>query len=476
MKINLLNKFKSPIIIGLEIHVQLNTNTKLFCGCSTKEHTLPNNACCEICLGHPGSKPVLNIKAVEFGLRLAHALDCSIADELIFSRKSYFYPDLAKNYQISQFELPLGKKGHFKLSTGKKINITRIHLEEDPASLVHTDGIEESSFSLIDYNRSGIPLIEIVTEPELNSPEEARDFMKRLITILKYLKIYDPNTCVIKADANISIRESGYVRSEIKNITGFKEIERALFYELERHKQAVNSKEKLKQDTRTWNAEKGYTTLLRLKETEADYGYIFDPDLVSTELNKAWVKKVKDTLPELPEQKIKKFISEHKIPKTDAEVIAAEHILATLFEKVAKEVDPQLAAKWLRRELMRVVHYNNIDLDNLKIDELHLIELLSMVEKKEITENVAQKIMEKLVIKPFSPREYVDTNKLSAISDQRELEALCQDTINENPKVIEEFKKGKIEALNFLVGQIMRKTKGKADAKLLKEMLVEKIK
>ena len=257
--------FTSDIVIGLEIHVQLNTKTKLFCSCPTQGSEEPNTRTCEVCLGMPGSKPVLNKAALEYALKLALALEWEISSNLTFSREAYFYPDLAKNYQISQYEIPLGIKGKLHLKSGKTIGITRVHMEEDPAALVHPNGMVDSKFVLIDYNRSGNPLCEVVTEPELTSPDEARDFMKQLIAVLNYLKIFDQDNCIIKADANISIKEKDYTRVEIKNITGFKEIERALNYELERQK-----REDVVQETRAWDAETGVTRSLRKKETEEE--------------------------------------------------------------------------------------------------------------------------------------------------------------------------------------------------------------
>lgn len=342
---------KTDIVIGLEVHVELDTNTKLFCGCPTEAEN-PNTATCEVCLGMPGSKPVLNKKAVEFAIMLCKALSCKINPELIFSRKSYFYPDMSKNYQITQFEVPLGEEGRLKIK-GKEAGITRVHLEEDPASLVHLAGMSSSEFVLVDYNRSGRPLCEVVTKPDMASPEEARDFMKKLITVLNYLGIFDQKNCIIKADANVSIKESGYVRSEIKNITGFKEIERALKYEVERQRKAVKDGEKFVQETRAWDAGKGMTSRMRTKETEEDYGYIIDPDLVAIDITKDMINKVK--LPELADEKKEKFVKKYKIAELDAEVIADEKLLAEMFEKVAEKIDPVLAARWLRRELVREI-------------------------------------------------------------------------------------------------------------------------
>jgi len=459
------------IMIGLEVHVELNTNTKLFCGCPTKGSDKPNSRVCEVCLGHPGSKPVLNKKAVEFALKLCSALNCKINKELIFSRKSYFYPDMAKNYQITQYEIPLGNEGSLKLKNGKEIGITRVHMEEDPAALVHPAGMRESAYVLVDYNRSGNPLLEIVTKPELGSAEEAREFMKQIITILGYLEIFDINANVIKADANVSIKESGFVKHEVKNITGFKEIERALKYEIARQKAEIKEGNKLQQETRSWDSENGISFLLRKKETEEDYGYIFDSDLVKTEITKQMLDKVKKEMPELAHDKIKKFIVKHKIKKEDAEIIAAEKHLAEIYEKVAEEIDPILAAKWLRRELVRVLHYSKKELHEIEMDEKHMIQLLKLVESKKITDNVAQKLLEKLVEKPFDVNAYVKKEKLEAVSDIKEIEKYCKEAIRENPKAVEDYKKGKKKALNYIVGQVMRKTKGKATPKEVNQIL-----
>src|SRR3989338_2910258 len=460
-----MKNFTSDIVIGLEIHVELNTKTKLFCGCPTKGSEEPNTRTCPVCLGMPGSKPVLNKKAVEFALKLCLALGCDVSPELIFSRKSYFYPDMAKNYQITQYEIPLGKKGKLKLSDGNEIFIHRVHMEEDPASLIHPAGMKESAFVLVDYNRSGNPLVEIVTEPDLTSPEEARDFMKQLITILEYLEIFDINNCIIKADANISIKESGYTRAEVKNITGFKEIERALKYEVERQKEAVKEGKKLVQETRAWDSERGTTFSLRTKEVEEEYGYIIDPDLVGIELTQDRIKEIEKTMPELAEAKLDKFLKEHKIEETTAHVLAKDKELALMYEKVAMAVPPDLAAKWIRRELARVLNYEKKKLKDSAITETHLIDLLTLIENKTITEKIAQKLIEELVEKPFDVMEYVKKQGLEAVSDKGEIEKFCKEAIKEAPKAIEDYKKGNEKALNFVVGIVMKKSKGKATPK-----------
>ncbi|MBT7902462.1 Asp-tRNA(Asn)/Glu-tRNA(Gln) amidotransferase subunit GatB [Candidatus Woesearchaeota archaeon] len=475
-------KFTTPIVIGLEIHLQLATKTKLFCSCpcqpekkttnsDNKEN--PNTRTCPICLGHPGSKPVFNKKVLEFSTKLALALNCNISKNLIFSRKSYFYPDLAKNYQITQYELPLGENGFLQLPNGKKIGITRVHIEEDPASLIHQGSIDTSSFTLVDYNRSGNPLCEIVTEPDIQSPEEARDFLNALIAIVKYLNIFNSENCIVKADANISIKESGYVRSEVKNISGFKEIERALFYEVDRQKNAFEKKEAFVQDTRAWDSNKGLTFRMRTKETEADYGYILDPDLVAIPLTDEYINKIKSKLPELPFEKSKKFVNDFKINKEDAHILAQEKSLAELFEKVATQVDPILAAKWLRHELNKVLNLQNKSLEEIKTDETQIIELLTLVQEKKITDLTGREILEKLIESPFSPTEYVKEHNLESVSDESLIREICEEAIKENPKAIQDFKDGNKKAINSIIGKVMKATKGQASPSKVNEVMEE---
>lgn len=471
-------QFNSDIVIGLEIHVELKTDSKLFCGCKRAgvENEKPNSRCCDVCLGHPGTKPVLNKKAVEYAIKLALATKSKISSELIFSRKSYFYPDMSKNYQISQYEIPLATEGKIKLESKKIIGLTRIHMEEDPASLVHPAGMEKSSFVLVDYNRSGDPLVEVVTKPELISPEEARDFMKQLITILEYLEIFDVDSCIIKADANVSIKESGYIRAEIKNITGFKDIERALKYEVQRQKKEVTEGKKLKQETRAWNSDKGITFSLRTKEVEEEYGYIIDPDLVRMELKKDWIKELEKDMPELADDKLEKFTKKHKIAEDTAKVLAKNKELANVFEAVAASINPELASKWIRRELSRVLNYSKKKFSDIDLTEQHLVDLLKLIENKTITDNVAQKLLEKLVEKPFDVNEYVKKEGLESVSDVNVIGKFCKEAVSENPSVVEDFKSGKEKALHFLVGQVMKKSKGKATPKEVNEILRKLIK
>ncbi|HLD86457.1 MAG TPA: Asp-tRNA(Asn)/Glu-tRNA(Gln) amidotransferase subunit GatB [Candidatus Nanoarchaeia archaeon] len=466
-----MSQFTTPIVIGLEIHAELKTNTKLFCSCPTQGSDEPNSRTCVTCLGMPGSKPVLNKKAIEYGLKICLALKSDIAKQLIFSRKSYFYPDMSKNYQITQYELPMGSGGVLSLEGGKGIRMKRIHLEEDPASLVHPGGMHESSYVLVDYNRSGNPLCEMVTEPDMQSPEEARDFLKQMITILDYLGVFDVNAGIIKADANISIRESGYTRVEIKNITGFKEIERALEYEFMRQQNEIAQGNPIVQETRAWDAEKGITLSLRKKETEEDYGYIIDADLVPIVIDEKDLSDLKSVMPELAQEKLKKFKEQYGVEETTANVLAKDKALAAMYEAVSKEINPQLAANWVRRELSRVLNSSKKSLEESGITSAHMISLLELIEKKTITEKTGQRLIEKLAEQPFGIEEYVKKEGLETIQDSSAIETWCKEAIAENPGPVAQYKAAEEKAFNFLVGQVMRKAKGKALPKDVNETL-----
>lgn len=455
----------TPIVIGLEVHVQLKTKTKLFCSCPTFTEE-PNTAICPTCLGHPGSKPVINEKALEFGAKLAIALGCKIAPHIQFARKTYFYPDLVKNYQITQQDDPLGSDGQIVLDDGKVVRIARCHLEEDPGAL-----IRETNAVLADYNRSGIALCEIVTSPDMSSPAEAREFLKKLMNILGYLGIFDQDTCIIKADANVSIKEKKYTRVEIKNITGFKEIERALNYEVERQKT-----QEVKKETRGWDDVKGITYSMRSKEEEADYGYIVEPDLPTFHISEEWINSVRSQIPELAHARAARWIKEWKIDPVDANVIAADIEVADLFEQIAKKVNPKTASHWVRREVLRLMNDNKQTLKETQFDAKGLIEVLDLYEKKKITNKIAQNIIRELASKKFSPIAFVKENKLETVSDEGALDALCKKVISEQPKAVEDYKKGEEKSLMFLIGQVMKHTKGTASPQMVRELLITLLK
>lgn len=462
--------FTSDVVIGLEIHVQLNTVTKLFCGCPTKAGE-PNTATCPVCLGHPGSKPALNKAALEKSAMIALALQCVINKSMQFSRKTYFYPDMSKNYQISQFELPLAENGALMLDDGTKVRIKRVHMEEDPAALVHGDA--GAGYCLVDYNRSGIPLVEIVTEPDMTSPDQARDFIKRLLHVLSYLKVFDENEGVVKADANVSIKESGYTRVEIKNITGAKDIERALIAEVERQKAAVRGGERIVLETRGWDATVGLTRPQRIKETEADYGYIIDPDLPTFTWSPDAIEDVRQMVPELGAQKSKRFIDQYGIDEVDAAVMAKERELGDLFERVAKKADPVLAARWLRRELRRALAVAGKQVTD--VDEASLIELLSLIQSKAITDRIGQRLTDRLVVEGISPAKVVTDEGLGAVSDEGAIKGVVEQVVKDNPAVVEQYRAGEEKAFNFLVGQSMKALRGKGSPQVINKLLKESL-
>jgi len=449
--------------IGLEIHGyldMLDTKQKLFCLDKIDQNAKPNTNICPICTAQPGCKPTApNKEAVDKIIAIASMLNCRINKRLLFQRKHYSWPDLPSGYQRTisgAYSTPVGETGNFL-----NIGITECHLEEDPAKWDPVTGT-------VDYNRSGYPLVEIVTDPDFTSSAQVREWLKRLMTTLSYIKAIDKEAG-IKADVNVSIPPK-YQRVEIKNVNSFKSIVKAIEYEIQRQESEVKKGKNIEQETRAWDDAKGMTITMRKKETQADYMFIPDPDLPAINLKDAYIKKISKILPEKPAQKIKKFIKKG-VPKTDAEILASDVILAKLFEKVAKEINPLLAAKWLRRELMRVVNYNKLDMENIPITEKHLIQLLKLVEADKITDTTAQKILEQLIIKPFDVDDHVKKQGLLKVGDKSDLEKFCKEAIDENKKAIEDYNEGKEKALNFVVGQIMRKTRGTADPEKVKEIL-----
>ncbi len=465
--------FTTDIVIGLEIHVELDTKTKLFCGCSRSGSEIPNTRVCPICLGHPGTRPVLNKKAVDYALKIARALGCTMTSSLLFSRKGYFYPDMSKNFQITQFEEPLGSGGTVKLKSGKIIPLQRVHLEEDPAALTYPQGMAASPYVYIDYNRAGNPLVEIVTEPALTTPAEARDFLNQLLIILSYLTVFNINHCIIKADANVSLKESSYTRVEIKNISGFKEVESALTYEITRQRALLRRNLPIKRETRGWNDVSKATISMRSKEQEAEYGYIIEPDLVPLDVTEEMIQIIQREIPELAHQKVERYKQTFHLDEQDAEVMAMELELAELFEKVAREINPVLAAQWLRRELLRVLHYNKKTIREILFSEKELIELLALVETKTISETTGQKLMEKLMEEHFSPKEYVESQNLKQITSEKMVHDLCVQVIRANPQAVEDYRTGVEKSFNFLVGQVMKETKGKAEPGMVNLLMKE---
>lgn len=464
--------FTSDVVIGLEIHVGIKSNSKLFCSCANADAVVPNTFVCPVCLGHPGAKPVVNAAVIKSALKMCLAANCQIASKIIFSRKSYFYPDLSKNFQTTQYELPVGSGGEIILSSGKKIGLTRIHIEEDPASLVHKGGVAHAPFSYIDYNRSGTPLLEIVTKPELTSPAEAKEFLKTLLGILQYLEIFDVKNGLMKADANVSIKEGNYTRAEIKNINGFKDIERAIHAEIARQKRVIANGESLSIETRGWDAQNGETYLLRRKETEDDYGYIIDTDLVPITVSEKDLSEI--NLPQLPVTFAKSISEKYGVSFEDVFIIANQKVFGEVYKKAISIVDPVLATNWFRHTIPTPFNAKYGDLVYVeKINGEEILSLLQLFAKKRVSDKIAKEILDKLVLEKFDPEKYVIENNLEMITDTSELEIWCKEAVALNPVAVADYKKGEEKSLNFLVGQVMKKSKGKANPAEVKQLLLK---
>jgi len=466
--------------IGLEVHCQLLTKSKLFCGCPNITAKEPNSVVCDYCIGLPGTKPRINKKAVDFAIQAALALNCKIAGETFFSRKSYFYPDMAKNFQISQFEIPLAKNGWLK--TGKKkIRITRLHMEEDPARIVHVGSITEAKYVLVDYNRSGTPLCEIVTAPDFTSPNEARQFLQELSSILEYLGIFDPNLeGSMRVDSNISLdkndmKEAKGIRVEIKNITGFKDVELALNYEIIRQKNMLRTGKEIVRETRAWDAAAGVTRSLRVKEEEEDYGYIFEGDLPKLTISKEKITEIKKHLPELASQKIRRYEKQFSIPYSLSVSITSEPDLADIFEQVIKEIDPMTAANFFAKELKKTLNFRNLRIKDIKLQPGHIIKLLKLVINNEITIKTAEFTLREMVLNPEDPEEMLKKKTMTMIVDEKTLDPIITKVISNNYRALVDYRTGKKEAFDFLVGQVMRETKGRGDPAVIRKLLGKRI-
>jgi len=475
------NEDQSGAKIGLETHVQLNTKSKLFCGCPNQPGGEPNTNVCDQCLGMPGSKPQLNKKAVNIALKTAIALDCDINDQTFFSRKTYFYPDLAKNFQITQYEIPIGESGRFLFSLAeeeKEVGIKRLHLEEDPAKLVHPHGLSNSSQTLVDYNRSGTPLIEIVTEPDLKSPTEARKFLQNLVLLLEYLKVYDSDSeFTLRTDANISFRGSN--RVEVKNITGTKDVETALSYELERLKKRVKADKEIKQETRLYDQEKSITASLRSKESEEDYGYIFEPDL--TKINLGQRLDQFEQLPELPYLKKQRLKQEYQLGQELVNSLATELELVTAFEEIVEdlkdgdtEVKPDQIANFLVGPVKKTLGYNDLKFESSGLETDWLSYLIEEINCDNISERAGELVLRKIVEEPRHPQQ-VSAEEGYEKAGGSELRDSVKRVLDDNQQAVEDYEAGEKSAINFLVGQVMQKLGGKADAKEARELLLDEL-
>lgn len=467
-------------VIGLEVHAELATATKIFCACSTKYGAEPNTQTCPVCLGLPGTLPVLNEKVVEYCLRAGLALNCRIADYSKLDRKNYFYPDLPKAYQISQYDLPLCRDGFLPLASGKTVRIARIHIEEDAGKLIHSP--EGERYSLVDYNRAGVPLIEIVTAPDLATPEEAVEFLEQLRRILLYLGISDckMEEGSLRCDANISLKPAGTERlgtkTELKNINSFKALGRALAYEIERQAELLAEGQTVKQETRKWEEAKQRTLPMRSKEETEDYRYFPEPDLVPIELDRAYVAALAATLPELPAARKRRLIEAYQLPAYDADRLTAAKPLADFFEAVLKHYfNPKAASNFILGELFRLMGEAGMAPEELTVNPAHLADLLKRIDEGEISVSLGKAVFEKVFRTGASPAEVIKAEGIRQISDPVWLRSVVTEVLKENPQSVRDYLDGKVQALQFLVGQVMRKTKGQANPQVVKNMLAAEL-
>jgi len=476
---------KYETVIGLEVHVQLDTKTKIFCSCATSFGAPPNSRVCPVCLGLPGVLPVLNKKAFEYAIKVAIALECRIQKKVKFDRKNYYYPDLPKNYQISQYDMPVAHNGKVCLpATGgneaaRVIGITRAHMEEDAGKLVHS---AREAFSYIDLNRTGTPLLEIVSEPDIRSPEEAHRFLTVLKQSVKYLEVSDCNMeeGSLRCDANISLREKGEKKLgskvEIKNLNSFKAVRDALRFEEVRQEEMLDDGDKIHQETRLWDEEKKKTLSMRMKEEAQDYRYFPEPDLVPFEIASELKEKIAKEMPELPEAKTKRFIDEYALPRKDVELLTAEKNVADFFERTLHYFNnPSIVGNWVKGEVMKHLKEKNVCLGNLNLTPENLAKVIGLVEDGTVSGLSAKEVLEICIKTGKDPQAIVEERGFKQVSDEGALESIIENVIKKNQKSVNDYKNGKLNALGFLVGQVMKETKGKANPKLAGEMLRKKI-
>ena len=465
-------------IIGLEVHAQLLTETKIFCNCSTRFGAAPNSHTCPICLGMPGVLPVMNRKVVEYTMKMALATHCRINGENNFARKNYFYPDLPKGYQISQYAYPLAEDGYVEveLNGGKKrIGITRIHMEEDAGKLIHD---ENNPSSYVDFNRTGVPLIEIVSEPDIRSPEEATAYLRRLHEILIYLEICDGNMeeGSFRCDANISLRpkvedEFG-TRAELKNMNSFRNVQRALEYEIKRQQYILESGGEVVLETRLWDDFQGVTRSMRGKEEAHDYRYFPDPDLVPIVISDEWIEEVRKMLPELPMEKRERFIREYGIPSYDAIVLTASRDLADYYEDTVRLCEkPKIASNWIMGDVLRFLNEEKRAIKDCPVRPSALAEMINLIEDGTISGKIAKEVFEGIYRTGKPPRKIIEEKGLVQITDVGELEKTIGEVLKANPTQLEQYKNGKKKLFGYFVGQVMKATQGKANPKLVNKLL-----
>lgn len=471
------------IVMGLEVHTELATKTKIFCGCSTEFGGEPNTHVCEICSGMPGTLPLLNKRVVEFAIRTGVATNCTITQNNKFDRKNYFYPDLPKAYQISQLYLPICRNGYIEVNTKdgkkKKIGIHEIHMEEDAGKLIH-DEFEDCT--LVDYNRCGVPLLEIVSEPDFRSAEEVIDYLSKLRAILQYTGVSDckMQEGSLRADVNLSVRPKGQAefgtRTEMKNLNSFHAIERAIAYEAQRQIELLEDGEKVVQETRRWDDNKGYSYAMRSKEDAQDYKYFPEPDLPPIEISDEQIEEIKSTMPELPEEKRERYLNELGLPEYDTGIITGDIALVKFFESTLEKCDsPKDVANWIMGEVMKLLNDSATLTENNPLKPEALAAVINMVKSNKINRGTGKKVLEKVFTDGVDPEKYVEENNLAQVTDLSALRPIIEQVIAENEKSVSEYKAGKTQAMGYIMGQAMRALKGKAPAqevqKILKDIL-----
>lgn len=482
----MINKYE--VVIGLEVHSQIKTKTKIFCNCSTDYNSDPNTNICSICTGQPGTLPVLNKHAVELIVKTGLALDCIINKESIFARKQYFYPDIPKNYQISQYELPFCEHGKINISVNgnkKSIGITRIHLEEDAGKLLHEIGSRQLDYSLADYNRTGIPLMEIVSEPDMRSPQEAAAYLTALKNLIEYLETSDCNMeeGKFRCDANISIRPFGQkefgTKAELKNMNSISGVQDALTYEVERQIEIVENGGKIIQETRTWDPNEKITKSMRSKENAHDYRYFPDPDLVPVNLDDNFIDNIKKNIPELPEARKARFMNDLKLSEYDTDILVSDKFLADYYEtayntaiKGAQDCS-KTVANWITTELLGKLNSSKLTIKESPISPENIGKLVILISKGTISGKIAKTIFEEMFENNKDPEVIVEEKGLVQISDANEIVKICQQVIDENTKIVADYKSGKQSAIGALVGAVMKKSKGKANPQMVNKTLTE---
>lgn len=471
---------KYETVIGLEVHVELHTKSKIFCGCSTEFGAPPNTHTCPICLGHPGVLPVLNRQAVEYAMKAAMALNCTIADISKFDRKNYFYPDSPKAYQISQYDQPVGENGWIDIEVNgetKRIGITRLHLEEDAGKLTHMAG---GYATLADYNRVGTPLVEIVSEPDISSPEEARAYLEKIRSIMQYCEVSDVKMeeGSLRCDANISLRPYGQqefgTKAELKNMNSFRGVQRGLEYEEYRQAELLNDGEEVVQETRRWDEAQGKTLSMRSKEEAHDYRYFPDPDLVTLHIDQEWKDRVKATIPELPDERKARYTAEYSLPSYDADVITASKAVADLFEESLKHTsDAKAVSNWIMGDLLGYLNSENLELSEVPITGEGLGEMIGLIEKGTISSKIAKTVFKEMLVSGKKPQQIVEEKGLVQISDEGAILGIVEQVVAANPQSVEDYKAGKQKAIGFLVGQVMKESKGKANPGMVNKLLAD---